>query len=253
MTSDASHGLPRPLVLASDGLDDLAQAASDLVIAAASAAVAARGRFTLALAGGRTPEPLYARLAADARMRDVWPVTALYFGDERCVPPSDPESNYRMVDAALLARVPGLAARARRIEGERTAADAATRYDGVLRDAFPDGGPAAGPTFDLVLLGMGADGHTASLFPGGPALDERTRWAVAADAPAVMATRARVTLTLPVLTSARDVVFLCAGADKRAVLTAVLGEAERADSPYPAARVTARERLIWVVERSALP
>jgi 6-phosphogluconolactonase len=240
-------------VLAADDLDDLAASAADLIIATATAAVDARGRFTMALAGGRTPEPVYARLAVDERMRRVWPLTTLFFGDERCVPPSDPESNYRMADGALLARVPGLAARTHRIEGERPAADASARYEAVLRAAFPGGGPGRGATFDLVLLGMGPDGHTASLFPGGAALAEGTRWAVAAEAPPSMATRERVTLTIPALASARDVVFLCAGADKRPVLTAVLGEAERADSPYPAARVTARERLIWVVERSALP
>jgi 6-phosphogluconolactonase len=227
----------------------LSRAAAELVAEIAEAAVATRGRFTMALSGGRTPEALYRMLAGEYRDRMPWGETHLYFGDERCVPPTDPDSNYRMADAALVSRVPGLEGRTHRIEGELGGVKASSRYDAVLRGAFTD--PAT--TFDLVLLGMGPDGHTASLFPGSPALDERDRWAVATEAPATMTTRERVTLTYPVLAAARVVLFLCAGADKRERLASVLAETGRPDAPFPASRMTARERLVWLVDDAAMP
>jgi 6-phosphogluconolactonase len=227
----------------------LSRAAAELVAEIAEAAVATRGRFAMALSGGRTPESLYRMLAGEYRDRMPWGETHLYFGDERCVPPTDPDSNYRMADAALVSRVPGLEGRTHRIEGELGGVQAASRYDAVLRGAFID--PAT--TFDLVLLGMGPDGHTASLFPGSPALDEHDRWAVPTEAPATMTTRERVTLTYPVLAAARVVLFLCAGADKRERLAAVLAESGRPDAQYPASRMTARERLVWLVDDAAMP
>jgi 6-phosphogluconolactonase len=227
----------------------LSRAAAELVAEIAEAAVAARGRFTMALSGGHTPESLYRMLAGEYRDRMPWAETHLYFGDERCVPPTDPDSNYRMAEAALVSRVPGLEGRTHRIEGERAPVDAAARYDALLRAALTD----EAATFDLVLLGMGPDGHTASLFPGSPALEERERWAVATEAPPTMATRARVTLTYPVLTASRIVLFLCAGADKRERLAAVLADTGRPDAPYPASRMTARERLVWLVDDAAMP
>lgn len=227
----------------------LSRAAAELVAEVATAAVAARGRFAMALSGGRTPEMLYELLAGEYRAQMPWDATHLYFGDERCVPPTDPDSNYRMADRALLSRVPGLEQRTHRIEGELGAAEAAARYDALLRGAFVD----AATTFDLVLLGMGPDGHTASLFPGSPALDERQRWAVPTEAPPTMKTRQRVTLTYPALDAGRIVLFLAAGADKRERLAAVLADTGRPDAPYPASRVTARERLVWLVDEAAMP
>jgi 6-phosphogluconolactonase len=227
----------------------LSRAAAELVAEIAHAAVAARGRFAMALSGGRTPESLYRMLAGEYRDHMPWAATHLYFGDERCVPPTDPDSNYRMANAALISRVPGLEGRTHRIEGERGAVDAASRYDALLRGAFVD----EAMTFDLVLLGMGPDGHTASLFPGSPALDERERWAVATEAPPTMTTRSRVTLTYPVLNAARIVLFLCAGADKRQRLAAVLADTGRPDAPNPASRMTAVERLVWLVDEAAMP
>jgi 6-phosphogluconolactonase len=178
-----------------------------------------------------------------------WDRVELFFGDERCVAPTDPDSNYRMADASLLSQVPGLEERTHRIEGERLPSEAADRYDEVLRTAFL----GAGATFDIVLLGMGPDGHTASLFPGQPAVEERERWAVATVAPATMTTRDRVTLTYPVLNNGRMVLMLCAGADKREILAHVLADAGTPGAPYPAARLDAREQLIWLVDRAAYP
>jgi 6-phosphogluconolactonase len=225
----------------------LCRAAADLIATTAAAAVAARGRFTLALSGGNTPRALYQLLAAEYATRVPWSSSQLYFGDERCVPPDNADSNYRMADDALLSRIPGLRDRTARIEGEREPPEAARRYDAVLRTAFVDG-----TTFDIALLGIGEDGHTASLFPGSPALDERVRWAVAAEAPPTMKTRQRVTLTYPMFANSRAVVFLVAGKDKHRILTDVLAEAGNPLAHYPAARITARQQLIYFADHAAL-
>ena len=177
---------------------------------------------TLALAGGRTPRALYERLGTD----DLpWSEVDVWFGDERCVPPDHPDSNYRMAHEALLSRVP---ARVHRMpsEGCDTAA-----YERELRAVFGKGTPR----FDLVLLGLGADGHTASLFPGDPALEERERLVVRVERP----DHPRLSLTLPLLSAAAQALFLVTGAEKRDALARLLaGEA------IPAARVRAEEVVI---------
>ena len=225
----------------------LYRAAADLIATTAAAAVAARGRFTLALSGGNTPRALYQLLAAEYSTRLPWSSSQLYFGDERCVPPDNPDSNYGMASESLLSRIPGLVERTARIEGEREPKQAAEQYEAVLRNAFPDG-----TTFDVSLMGIGPDGHTASLFPGSPALDEQTRWTAVTEAPPTMKVHNRVTLTYPVFANTRTVVFLLAGADKRPILEKVLAGAGNPQSPYPASRVTAREHLIYLVDRAAL-
>ncbi len=155
---------------------------------------------TLVLAGGETPRPIYKRLA---REKYAWDEVDVFFGDERCVPPDHPDSNYRMANETLLSFVP---ARVHRMPGE--SCDAET-YERELREFF--GGV---PRFDLVFLGLGADGHTASLFPGDAALDEKERWVVRVLRP----DHERLTLTPPVLSTARLAVFLVAGAEKRDAL-----------------------------------
>jgi 6-phosphogluconolactonase len=224
----------------------LSHAAAELIASASVAGVTSSGRFTLALSGGNTPRALYRLLAAQYGALP-WSSTFLFFGDERCVPPTDPDSNYRMANESLLSGIPGLAERTARIEGEREPSEAAKRYDDVLHKAFKDG-----TTFDMALFGIGEDGHTASLFPGSPALDERIRWAVATEAPPTMKTRQRVTLTYPVLNNTRLVVFLCAGADKHRILTEVLAAAGNPEAAYPASRLRAANRLLYIVDRAAL-
>ncbi|ACG73647.1 6-phosphogluconolactonase [Anaeromyxobacter sp. K] len=233
------------LVRAADAAD-LARAAAEDVARRAEEAVAARGRFAVALAGGSTPRALYALLADPAapwRERVPWARTEIWFGDERCVPPDHPDSNYRTAREALLEHVH--AAAVHRIEGERPPAEAAAGYEAALRRAAePDGSP---PRLDLVLLGLGADGHTASLFPGSPALDERARWVAAPFVPAVGAHR--ITLTLPVLERARAIAFLVSGAAKRAALGQLL--APGAPS-IPAARVRPLDgALLVLADRAA--
>lgn len=226
----------------------LARAAAEEVARRAEEAVAARGAFALALSGGATPRALYALLADSAapyRARVPWGRVHVWFGDERNVPPDHPDSNYRMAREALLDRVAPAAVH--RIEGERAAAEAADRYEAELR-AHLAGGPGGPPPLDLVLLGLGADGHTASLFPGSPALEERARWVAAPFVPRLGAHR--ITLTLPVLDAARAVLFLVAGAEKAAPLRALLAPDPAA--PIPAARVRpATGARIVIADRAA--
>jgi 6-phosphogluconolactonase len=225
----------------------LARAAAEEVTRRAAEAVAARGAFTLVLAGGSTPRALYRLLADPAepfRARVAWPAVHAFFGDERAVPEGSPDSNAGMARAALLAHVP-LAA-VHRIEGERGAAEAAARYEADLRARFGD---VPAPAFDLVLLGVGPDGHTASLFPGSPALDERRRWAVAGP-PGLPPRVERVTLTFPVLDAARAVLFLVAGADKAAALRRLLRPVP-GEPPIPAARVHPAGTLLVLADAAA--
>jgi 6-phosphogluconolactonase len=192
----------------------------------AGARARAEGRdFRVALAGGETPRALYALLADAAHApRLDWSRVVWCWGDERCVLPEDPASNFRMANEALLERVAVDRARVLRVETEQPPAEAARRYEQRLRGLFdtPQGPPlrTAGRCFDLVLLGLGADGHTASLFPRAPVLEEREAWAVAAPAPAPGP--ARVTLTVPVIAAASEVLLLVTGAGKKEALQATL-------------------------------
>lgn len=185
---------------------------------------------SVALAGGRTPQALYERLATQEY---DWEALDVFFGDERCVSPDHPDSNFRMASEALLSKVP---ARVHRMRGE--SCDAAG-YEEELRAAFRQGVPA----FDLVFLGMGADGHTASLFPGDPALEETRRLVVKVARP----DHPRLTLTLPLLSASKLAVFLVSGEEKREALRRVLAGEE-----VPAARVAAR-RVVIIADPAAAP
>lgn len=238
-------GAPEVLVL--PDADALAGEAALRVAAAMRHAVAARGRCVLALSGGSTPRRLHARLVAMGADALPWADTYVTFGDERCVPPDDPASNYGMARETLLAHVPVPEAHVLRMEGERDPDDAAARYEALLRGLAARHAPGDdAPLFDLVLLGMGADGHTLSLFPGTPALDEATRWVVPGTAP--VAPHARLTLTYPALARARAVLLLAAGAEKRAALARVLVDG---DQTLPVARARGRTRTTWLLDRAA--
>jgi 6-phosphogluconolactonase len=228
------------------GLDTLSLGAAERIALAARAAIVRRKRFTISLAGGRTPRALYELLARDYRQQIQWRQVHVFFGDERCVPSHNPESNYAMAAAALLSRVPLLKRNVHRIAGELAASDAARMYERALRREFPEDDALS---FDVLLLGVGADGHTASLFPGSHALEERDRWVLPVDAPQGITPPHRITLTLPILNRAREVFFLVAGADKRPVVSDVL----RGGSTLPAARVTGVERTLWLLDRAAAP
>jgi 6-phosphogluconolactonase len=176
----------------------------------------------------------------------AWDRTEVCFGDERCVPPHNPASNFRTAWSTLLAHVPIVEERIHRIPGELGPDAAARDYDARLRQLFVDEPDI--PTFDVAVMGVGADGHTASLFPGDAAVEERRRWAAPAYAPPEAKVRERVTLTLPVLNRARVVLFLCAGAEKRDVVSRILSGTE---SELPAARVHGMERTVWLLDRAA--
>ena len=187
---------------------DIVVADDPAALAAERLAAAAEGGGQIALAGGSTPRSAYEQAATVA---GNWSRATLWFGDDRCVPPDHEHSNFRMVKRALLDRLAGPGPDVRRIEGELPPEEGARRYDEALREAF---GGGAIPGLDLVLLGIGPDAHTASLFPRDPALGEEDRLAVEVDAPGMAPLVPRVTMTLPVLRAAREVVFLVAGADK---------------------------------------
>jgi len=198
------------------------------VATAAEALFLELGPRTVALSGGSTPKVLYQRLAS---ANYPWEETDVFFGDERCVPPDDPDSNFRMASEALLSKVP---ARVHRMHGEDCDAGG---YAADLEATF---GPGI-PQFDLVFLGLGPDGHTASLFPGDPALEERVKTVLRVDRP----DHSRLTLTLPVLSAAKVAVFLVVGGAKRAMLAQLL-----ADGDIPAARVAAR-RIVIIADNAA--
>ncbi len=242
-----------------DDAASLALAVANAVVVHAERAIADHGRFVLALSGGTTPALLYDHLAsAPFASRIDWTRTHVCWGDERCVPPNDARSNYRMARERLLDHVPIPASHVHRIRGEQPAADGARSYEAELRTLFETshGPPRTGARerFDLVLLGLGADGHTASLFPGGDALLELERWVVAAEAPAAYAAASgawRVTLTLPLINAAASVMVLAAGADKSHVLQQVLTQPPDTDA-LPAQRVSPTDgQMLWLVDRAA--
>ncbi|MCB9451616.1 MAG: 6-phosphogluconolactonase [Anaerolineaceae bacterium] len=196
---------------------ELMQAAAQLVVQTAEEAIAKRGRFSMALSGGSTPRGLYTLLtAAPYREQIKWANVHLFWGDERCVPPDDADSNYRMTRESLLDHVPLPPENIHRMQGELPPEEAAAAYEHELTGFFGQ----STPHFDLILLGMGDDGHTASLFPHTAALDEHQKWVTANHVPQKGVWR--LTLTRPVINAARQVTFLISGAEKAARLREVL-------------------------------
>jgi 6-phosphogluconolactonase len=228
---------------------ELFELAAEEVIKATNDAIAARGRFTIALSGGSTPKSLYNLLATNARSQLNWERMFFFFGDERHVGPDDPDSNYRMANEAMLSKIPVAPANVFRIPAENPDADAAAAaYEETLKKFF---GPQPGefPHFDLILLGLGPDGHCASLFPETKALDEKVRWVVANWVEKLKTSR--ITLTLPVLNAARRVTFLVSGTDKAPALHSVL-ETDAPAEQYPSKLVRPNDgKLIWFVDKAA--
>jgi 6-phosphogluconolactonase len=197
----------------------------------ASLAIEASGRFSMALSGGRTPRALYDALAKDYKDGIDWKKTHLFFGDERFVPKDHEQSNFKMADESLFSRVPVPEENVYPIPTQEvTPKLAADRYETAMRRYFTDDDF---PRFDLLLLGLGADGHVASLFPGDAALREKRRWAVPSVAPDSYAVRERITLTFPVINASDTVVMIVAGEEKRGILERLLG----GNSGIPADRV----------------
>ncbi|MGC2185236.1 MAG: 6-phosphogluconolactonase [Terriglobales bacterium] len=224
---------------------ELFEAAAAEFAAQASQAVRTKGRFAVALSGGSTPKTLYSILATKPDI--PWGKICFFWGDERHVPPDHSESNYRMANEALLSKVPVRPENIFRIHAEeKDATAAALQYEQALKDFFHLS-PGQFPRFDLVLLGVGPDGHTASLFPGTLALDEKKRLVVANWVPKFKTDR--ITFTLPVLNAAACVMFLLTGADKASTLHEIL-ENSSADLPSQKVRPV-KGKLIWLVDSPA--
>lgn len=241
---------PAPSVTVASDTDALFRAAAAEFQEASAEAVAARGIFRVALSGGSTPKGLYSLLATDFTLRSsiAWDQAEFFWSDERHVPPDHPESNYRMAQDSLLSRVPVRGDRVHRVRAEQPDASvAAIAYEVEIRRAFDTYGEI--PRFDLILLGLGADGHTASLFPGTPALDERSRLVTANHVPSLGADR--ITMTYPLLNAARRILFVVAGSEKAAAVRAVLQPDP--DAPVLPARLVRPEdgKVIWVLDRAA--
>jgi len=228
----------------------LNRAAADEFIRCAREAIAGRGRFAVALAGGSTPKAVYALLAGDqatAARRLPWEQVHVFFGDERHIAPTDAESNYRMASESLLSNVPIPQENVHRVLAELDAQTAARRYEEELQDFFH---PPAGawPRFDLILLGMGPDGHTASLFPESPALAENSHLVTANWVEKLNSDR--ITFTFPVLNAAAEVIFLISGEGKAEMLRDVLQGSDQ--RKYPCQRVQpVNGRLLWMVDQPA--
>ncbi len=219
----------------------VARAAAAAVVESAFKAIHEHGEFRLVLAGGRTPRAAYELLATELREEIDWRRVVFYFGDERCVGPDDPASNYRMAKEALFdpLKLPG--GSVRRMAGELAPDNAAADYDAEIKAAIA----ARRPAFDLTLLGMGAEGHTASLFPSSPALDEATRTVahvtVAAEPPD------RLTMTPVALAASRQILFLVTGKEKAKALATVFGGGD----DLPAARVAQLAPSRFLVDAQA--
>jgi 6-phosphogluconolactonase len=201
--------------------EDVARAGAEKFVTLANDAIADRGAFSVALAGGNTPRLMYQLLAGDPfRSRIDWSLVQLFFGDERRVPHNHPDSNYRMADEALISRVDIPSSNVHAIIGEGDPTENARLYEDDLRSFF-SGFPS--PRFDLVLLGLGEDGHTASLFPHTSALKEKRAWVVAIWVEALRTYR--ITLSPPVINSAAHVMFMVTGAEKAPALAEILNGA----------------------------
>jgi 6-phosphogluconolactonase len=236
-----------PNVQVFDDSGEVARAAARRIVELAGESIAARGTFSLALSGGSTPKAIFELLAADEfRTQIAWQSVHIFFGDERTVPPDHPDSNFRMANEAMLSRLPLPEANVHRINGVGDAAANASDYESDLRGYFGD---STWPRLDLVMLGMGDDGHTASLFPETTALKEERLW-VAANWVEKFGTW-RITLTAPAINAARNILFLITGAGKADRLREVL-KGERDTSRLPSQLIAPREgALEWYVDRAA--
>jgi 6-phosphogluconolactonase len=240
---------------------NLFHAAAEEFMRVARTAIGAQGRFTVALAGGSTPKGLYTLLASNYT-GFAWNRVFLFFGDERHVPPTDAESNYRMVNETLLSKIQIPGENVFRVLAENSDASlAASDYESKIRKFFQLKGGAF-PRFDLILLGMGPDGHTASLFPDSPGLNDKQHIVIANWV--AKFEQHRITFTFPVLNRAAEILFLVSGADKATVLAQVLrGESSTLPSPSPPSNVPQSSalpsqvvqpsdgKLLWMIDEAA--
>jgi len=225
------------------GPEELSEAAAHEFAAKAEQAIEERGRFVVVLAGGSTPKAMYEVLALEYADRIDWSRVHVFFGDERTVPPDHDDSNYKMVNEVILEHVP--VESVHRMRGELPPDEAAEAYEEEMKTFF---GAEEVPRFDLILLGVGGDGHTASLFPETSALEVRDRWVVAN--PVLKLDTTRITLTVPVINAARAVLFLVAGEDKAETLEKIL-EGDADPRAYPARLIQPPNGPEWMLDQFA--
>jgi 6-phosphogluconolactonase len=239
----------KPEIIICRDAGELARRAAEQFVALAGAAIARAGRFAVALSGGSTPRALYELLgSAEYRDRVDWSRVHLFWGDERCVPPDHPDSNFRMVQETLLAQLQIPPENIHRMMGEKEPAEAAAAYERELRQFFALA-PGQRPRFELILLGLGEDGHTASLFPGTAALDETDRWVAAVYVGKLQSYR--LTLTLPVINAAAQISFLVAGQEKSAIVRKLFGT-DSDCSKFPAGMVRpVSGHVTWFITQDA--
>jgi 6-phosphogluconolactonase len=236
------------------------KAAVEYIIEIARAAVMDKGFFTLVLSGGSTPKTMYAMLSEPVNTEQIaWLQTHVFWGDERWVAPTHPDSNYGLATKELLSKIPVPSENIHQIATGYTSPEiAAEIYEKNLRDFFYSKSQGEMvdstaelflPRFDLVLLGMGQDGHTASLFPGTGILEEKGKWVAAVTEATGIPRVRRITLTLPVLNQAQNILFLISGNRKKEMLNTITARPEESEKLYPAARIRPAGNLIWLVAK----
>ena len=242
----------KPEIRTHPSLEDLSRAAAEYICEIAEGAIKERGIFTFVLSGGTTPRLLYEELAKEPYASRVdWQHTHLFWGDERCVPSDNPDSNFSLALQTLISKVDVPPSNIHRIPAATgSPKPVAADYETTLREFFQataGSDPSTSfPSFDLVLLGIGGDGHTASLFPGDAALEERTSWVVAVEGSSASPPVPRITLTFPVINEAKCVLFLVSGSNKLKVLQEILNNPHTAT--YPAAHVQPSGNLLWFID-----
>ena len=219
------------------------------IVTLAQQCVRDNGEFTIAASGGSTPRSLYRLLATPPFVdRMPWLQTHLFLGDERCVKPEHPDSNYRMIKEELLSQPLPAKCTIHRMMGEMRPEDGAIAYEQELHKFFSKdtNRPTPWPSFDMILLGLGIDGHTASLFPNSPALSEKKRW-VTSTPPGILDPQVdRLTLTIPVINNASEVAFLVAGEKKHSLIEYILAQ-NQPISQYPASYISPQDKLSWFI------
>ncbi|MCG6945811.1 MAG: 6-phosphogluconolactonase [Deltaproteobacteria bacterium] len=244
--------IKKPEIRSYSSLSELSLAAAEYIAELAEARIKERNIFTLVLSGGSTPRQLYEKLANQPISNRIdWQHAHLFWGDERCVPPDNPDSNFSLAFETLISRVDLPPANIHRIPATTGSPKAAAEeYEKILREFFQAVGETDSiisfPSFDLVLLGMGVDGHTASLFPGDAALGEKTSWVVAVEGTSASPPVPRITLTFPVINEAKCVLFLASGSSKLQVIQEILNNPHTVT--YPAAKVQPSGKLLWFID-----
>ena len=231
-------------------LEALSRGAAELVMSRANTCVKEKGFFTFVLSGGATPKRLYTLLGGEYRDRMPWPSTHIFWGDERNVPKESFESNFHLAYNAMISKAPIPVENIHVVPTKPGDPESAAQaYEQVIKGFFQTKSVDAGRmSFDLVLLGLGSDGHTASLFPGDPVLGEKKRWVAAVHAPSAYKTRERITLTLPAINSADQAVFMVSGSGKKGVVKKILNGAGGEREKIPAAMIQPKKELKWLLD-----